>query len=383
LDFKYKPEIFDAIITACLEYQVNQNNSYGPSWTYLYEHVKLSLGRELSSRDFVSHIKNMIIEGILFEIDLGRRGTRKSISLTDNAKRLHGLGILGQSKQEVNCKKVLQLLIFFHLIRPPKLISEKTLYNILSSFSISRRDLVRYIESHFHHLSNGYTETNYKPVNDYKFRIVETYVGEKKITRYYCKRISFTVDDVIRYTKIHKKVAIDIDNTRTFPFIKNIRFPKLTDSEIKKAFDILKRYNIISPTLNSFDEPGKQIAFIISDNELQDFIRHIWHVRNLELERLDKKLTTLRGPTEEEKKWLELTYGSNYASIIVHDATRTRNGRWNKRKYALTQIEKRIESLENRINQQILNIKETYLKIIERFDFPPNIVEGICLNKIF
>jgi hypothetical protein len=85
----------------------------------------------------------------------------------------------------------------------------------------------------------------------------------------------------------------------------------------------------------------------------------------------------------EEKEWLEVTYGSNYASIIVYDRTRIRNERWKKEKHALTQIEGRIESLEDRINQQILNIKETYRKVIARFNFPPDLLEGICLNKVF
>ena len=180
LGFKYKPEIFHAIIIACLGYQGNQNNSHGPTWTYLWEHTKQSLGWKLSPRDFSSYYKNMIIDNILFENNPGRRGTRKSISLTENAKILHNLGILGKSKQEVSTKKILQLLIFFHLTKPPKLISEETLHKILSSFSLSQRDLVRYLESHFHLLNNGYTETNYEPINDYKFRMVDTYIDEKE-----------------------------------------------------------------------------------------------------------------------------------------------------------------------------------------------------------
>ncbi|CAN5157260.1 hypothetical protein BH18THE2_BH18THE2_18980 [soil metagenome] len=49
----------------------------------------------------------------------------------------------------------------------------------------------------------------------------------------------------------------------------------------------------------------------------------------------------------------------------------------------VARIEERIESLEDRINQRILNINKKYKKVIERFDFPPDMLEGICLNKIF
>jgi hypothetical protein len=147
---------------------------------------------------------------------------------------------------------------------------------------------------------------------DYKFRIVETYDRDKKMTLYYYKRISFLVEDIIKYIKRYKKVAID--NTKLFPFIKRIRFPKVTEEEIKKVFDTLRDENIIRPTQNIFDKSDRHIAFIISDDDLQGLINQTWRTRNLEL-KLQKKLTYLEGPTKEEKEWLELTYGSNQANI--------------------------------------------------------------------
>jgi hypothetical protein len=53
-------------------------------------------------------------------------------------------------------------------------------------------------------------------------------------------------------------------------------------------------------------------------------------MRNLELERLHKKLTYLEGPTKEEKEWLEITYSSNQASIIIHSTSYIRNEMQNK-----------------------------------------------------
>jgi hypothetical protein len=68
-------------------------------------------------------------------------------------------------------------------------------------------------------------------------------------------------------------------------------------------------------------------------------------MRNLELERLHKKLTYLEGLTKEEKEWLEITYGSNQASIIIHIRNRGNS--------VVTHIETRIESLKDRIDQRI------------------------------
>lgn len=371
--FKYKQDIFQAVIDTYIENQ-QKNDSEGRSWTDLHERVKERLGRNLSPRDFSSHVKNMINEGILLKEDTGQRGKRVSISLTKNAKRRQSLGILGQGQQELKSKKILQLIIFFHLVKPPQLISRKNLDKLFSSLSVSQKDLVT--ESHFHTLATGYTETNYKPIKDYKFRVVETYDRDKKMTLYYYKRISFLVEDIIKYIKRYKKVAID--NTKLFPFIKRIRFLKVTEEEIKKVFDTLRDENIIRPTQNIFDKSDRHIAFIISDDDLQGLINQMWRIRNLELEKLQKKLTYLEGPTEKEKEWLELTYGSNQASIIIHKMFCIRNqSRGN------GHIETRIESLEDRINQRILNINEKYRRVIEKFDFPPDILNGICLNKIF
>lgn len=371
--FKYKQDIFQAVIETYIENQ-QKNDSEGLSWTDLYERVKQRLGRNLSPRDFSSHVKNMINEGILLKEDTGQRGKRVSISLTKNAKRRQSLGILGQGKQELNNKKILQLLIFFHLVKPPQLISRKNLDKLFSSLSVSQKDLVT--ESHFHTLATGYTEINYKPIKDYKFRVVETYDRDKKMTLYYYKRISFLLEDIIKYIKRYKKV--EIDNTKLFPFIKRIRFPKVTEEEIKKVFDTLRDENIIRPTQSTFDKSDRYMAFIISDDDLQGLINQTWYIRNLELEKLQKKLTYLEGPTKKEKEWLELTYGSNQASIIIHKMSCIRNqSRGN------GHLETRIESLEDRINQRILNINEKYRRVIEKFDFPPDILNGLCLNKIF
>ncbi|CAN5157304.1 hypothetical protein BH18THE2_BH18THE2_18990 [soil metagenome] len=281
--FIYKQDIFQAVIDAYIKNQ-QKNDSDGRSWTDLYERVKQSLGRNLSPRDFSSHVKNMINEGILLKEDTGQRGKRVSISLTKNAKRRHSLGILGQGKQELKSKKILQLLIFFHLVKPPQLISRKNLDKLFSSLSVSQKDLVT--ESHFHTLATGYTETNYKPIKNYKFRIVETYDRDKKVALYYYKRISFLVEDITKYTERYKKVAID--NTKLFPFIKHIRFPRITEEEIKKVFDTLRSENIIRPTQNIFDKSDRQIAFIMSDDDLQGLINQTWRIRNLELEKLEK-----------------------------------------------------------------------------------------------
>lgn len=140
--YEYKQDIFQAITEAYLNNQrksgLSEDDSDGRSWTTLYECVKKSLGRILSPRDFCTHIDKMTKDGILSKDDSGRRGTRVSISLTKDAKKLHNLGILGQSEREVNNKKILQLMVFFHLIKPPQPLSVKTLNKILSFLTFTK-----------------------------------------------------------------------------------------------------------------------------------------------------------------------------------------------------------------------------------------------------
>jgi hypothetical protein len=168
-------------------------------------------------------------------------------------------------------------------------------------------------------------------------------------------------------------------------FINHIHFREVTE-EIKKVMEKLKQENLIKPIQNTFDIYDRQTSFIISDDSLLDLINKIWRIHDLELERLLKKINYVEQPSEKEKEWLKFEYGGNAASIIIHKASRFRKGFIMKNKKVngdVTRIQRRIEGLDDRINQRILNINNKYGNIIEKFDFPSNILEGICLMKIF
>jgi hypothetical protein len=49
----------------------------------------------------------------------------------------------------------------------------------------------------------------------------------------------------------------------------------------------------------------------------------------------------------------------------------------------IARMQRRIEGLDDRINERILNINNKYGNIIKKFDFPSNILEGVCLRNIF
>jgi hypothetical protein len=303
-------------------------------------------------------------------------------SLTPTAKKESQFGILGIDSEKEKLRRLYQLLFFFQAIKPPNPISIRKLDSGLSNISISRKDLI--IESHFHILATDYIETNYKPVNSYKFRIVEDFDQGRKITRYYYKQLSFSVQDIIKYMKRQQKTPLD--DIKLTPFINHIHFPKVTKEEIKKAMEKLRQENLIKPIQNTFDRYDRQTSFIISDDSLLDLINQIWRIHDLEFERLRKKITYVEQPSEKEKEWLKFVYGDNAASIVIHKASRFRKEFIMKNKKVnrdIARMQLRIEGLDDRINERILNINKKYEHIIKKFDIPSNILEGVCLRKIF
>jgi hypothetical protein len=176
------------------------------------------------------------------------------------------------------------------------------------------------------------------------------------------------------------------DDIKLTPFINHIHFPEVTKEEIKKVMEKLRQENLIKPIRNTFDRYDRQITFIISDDSLLDLINKIWRIHDLEFERLRQKITYVEQPSEKEKEWLKFVYGDNAASIFTHKATRFRKGFIMKNKKVngdIARMERRIEGLDDRINERILNINNKYGNIIKKFDFPSNILEGVCLKKIF
>jgi hypothetical protein len=187
--------------------------------------------------------------------------------------------------------------------------------------------------------------------------------------------------------KWQQKTPFDaIDDIKLTPSINHIHFPEVTEEELKKAMEKLKQKNLIKPIQNTFDRYDRQTSFIISDDSLLDLINKFWRIHDLEFERFRKKITYVAQPSEKEKAWLKFVYGDNAASIVIYKASRFRKGFIMKNKKVnrdIARIQRRIEGLDDRINERILNINNEYGNIIKKFDFPSNILEGVCLRKIF
>ena len=142
----------------------------------------------------------------------------------------------------------------------------------------------------------------------------------------------------------------------------------------------MRHENLIKPIQNIFDRRDKQITFITSDDSLLHLINKIWGIHELEYERLRKKITYLERPTEKEKEWLRIVYGNNEASIVIHNASRYR--RIVNREIAVVQ-QRRLQGLDDRISNRIIDIHRKYGNVVKKFDSPSDILEDVCLSKVF
>ena len=93
-----------------------------------------------------------------------------------------------------------------------------------------------------------------------------------------------------------------------------------------------------------------------------------------------KKITYMERPTEKEKEWLRIVYGNNEASIVIHNASRYR--RSVNREIAVVQ-QRRLQGLDDRISNRIIDIHRKYGNVVKKFDSPSDILEDVCLSKVF
>jgi hypothetical protein len=71
--------------------------------------------------------------------------------------------------------------------------------------------------------------------------------------------------------------------------------------------------------------------------------------------------------------------------MIIHNVSRFRKEYQKKNKNIehIAHMKVRIETLQDRIDQRIIDINKKYRSVIQKFDFPLNILKDICMRKIF
>jgi hypothetical protein len=382
---KHKEYIFNAIRDGLLEQESKEEQrlSYNALYDKVNRKIKGSRGEGISPRDFSSELKLLVKEKKIQRTedeDSKRKIKPVYLSLTQNAKREHRLGILGIDPEKERLRRLYQLLFFYTAISPIRNISEEQLGKI-------KNELV--IESKIHTVGTNFTEIIYKPKPPAieSFRIITRELsdvrpkGKTKVSHYY-KPWSFLKEEIVNLvvtdTTVRQKRKKS-QNSIVMPFVSSL-FP-FTEGEINKAFDILRDTLLIRPVQ---DLILNQTRFIIADESLQRLVNDIWTIHWLELEILEVKMNYFEPPNEKEIQWLKQIYDENEAMKIIAKAYQTR------RSFSSTTDQDRIKNIQKNmeyynklIDSLIMHVKKKYDTKIQEYGFPSDFIEQVCFRKIF
>jgi hypothetical protein len=374
----HKEDVFEAIKMSLLE---NDNNL---NYSKLYKKVneKLKILREkskvtLSTRDFDSEINVLLNEGLLI-----RRQDDKSknkikpvyFSLSKKAIKQHQFGVLGISREKENLRKLYHLLFFYQVFNPMRRISKKQLDEILSRISVSEKDLV--VDTHSHTVGTNFTQTIYKPVKYIQIQKTElSDLGPSKretAAFYSCRFLSFSEEEIKEYLE-------KSNNDILVPYVNSIDFRKEEiEKQFRRAFGNLRDTRLISLIKDIF--LGKT-RYIFSDESLRDLISKIWNIHEYQLAILRNKMVC-EAPDEIEKLFLERIFGKDEAGKII--------GAANLKRQSISREDQKVKEARDDIendNKIVEGIKRhvtnKYKKVIQEYDFPIDLIEGVTLGKVF
>ena len=366
---KHKQDVFEAIRDSLLK----QNNlNYSKLHENVNEELKLLRNKSkvtLSTRDFDSEIDILLKEGLLHRrIDDKSKNKIKPVyfSLTKRALKQHQFDVLGISQEKQNRLKLYHLLFFYQAFSPIRRISKKELDEILST--VEQKELV--IESHVQIVGTNFTQTIYKPLKYTQIQKTElSEVGPRgKTTVLYSYRsLAFSEDEIMEYLEKSR-------NDRLVPFVNSIDFRKEeAEEQFRKAFDNLKQRYLIKGVVDIF---GKT-RFIVSDDTLRDLINKIWIIHEYELMILDRKMNYLEEPNERERQWLEVVFGKKEAGRMISHAKQNRQ--------SVSGEDKKVNEMGDNIEYEGFKkqVNEKYTKVIEEYCFPTDLIERICIGRVF
>ena len=196
LNFMYKQNIFDAIITVSIENSatgsrnqtrttVMEENNKKDEMNYrqIYDNVVQLVGHSVSYRDFQAHIDKMVNDHILYKDDpTGKRGSTVHYSLTEKGERTYRLKILGTDKAVRKRKNLYQLLLSFQEFKKTDLRTERELGRFLRQIGYSRKDLKEIRTSNW-----GFPKsTIYEPIKGVKIvKWVQSRPSQNSMLLYY------------------------------------------------------------------------------------------------------------------------------------------------------------------------------------------------------
>jgi DNA-binding MarR family transcriptional regulator len=339
------------------------------SFNKLYNTVCQNYQR-ISRTTFSSHLKRLMDEGLIERRDPGIRGTAVYYYPTDYGKRYFRLFPSEEQDKKERFERVYQLLFFFVSKYHEegityRLDSEGQFENFLLRLKISKNDLI--VDSIRHNNSGGAypiekkmyeskTITTFRPIsglNIWKedhhqctwFSLRAMTMGSSHEIRHK-KTYKITHDDhgkIILRPIVKKEEAEDGQIRREKSEIGDFsyyycKFPVggisvsdimdqgefvfehagFTIEEIGRAVELLREEDILRPAKILFGEI--RYSFNPAHEPLKELLKEYWRIPRHILAIMNRIWQNLRGPTPEERKWLELFHGEKVAGEMLRSA---------------------------------------------------------------
>jgi hypothetical protein len=338
----------------------------------LLEYIHKSY-RHISLDTFNSHIKKMLSEDYIGKYDTGERGKKVYYFLTEKTKQMERLKILDfKSKKEIaelnnqseeERRLTAYLVIFFlGLGYDYPLKTEEELKKFLSEAGVSVNDLVLNWNGKPKTLErNGkpYERTVWKTRSDIIISKYEELTPNKNIFYKYSLPGRSAKEALLESERI-------------------LAHANITKAEIEDAFKIAQREGILKIVMKFRNESRYEIA----DKSLLDFICDCWYLFKHILKKLQIVWRTIRGPNDQEIKWLELIKGRKGADAIRMQAYQQRHSlNKSKRKQLVVSTKKEIMYLEEEIQEFITNLVESHTATINKYRFPAERILEIVAPK--
>ena len=352
--FKYRPEIFDAIVVTLIEYGKEIANKV------LYRAVMDRLGINLSKRDYTSHLLNLENDGF---ISKQRKRREMMYDLTKIAKSAHKLNILGLDSNKERLCRLYQFLFLASCLRRAKQISETELDNLLRYYGARREKLVQ--ESCIHTSDSNLYQTMYAEVSSVTISKIElNEEGSTNNVNYYFQEEPFSVKELRSFLT---------SGLRSYPiFVADLRY---FDSEIPNAIQLLSENKIIGLAMSYSNDETK---FSVRGDFLQKMRDLIWVIHSLEMYYLS--LSGSCGElTEREKEGVKLLFGKIEGYKLIKLSSRRK--RPDQRMLCARDLDKLRHTVDTIVDTKVKELYENYAQLVNENYLYHDLLKKILIRK--
>jgi hypothetical protein len=319
-----------------------------------------TLYKKISIDAFNLHLKQMVGSGLISKNGSPERGKRVFYFLTGKAIRKQRLKIFHPSHPEIGTEsdkrlKLYFLMLWFHQSMKAGYVvegnegDEEVVNTILSMVNAPKEDLIIDRKRKIHIGNKHFLITTFKPLSNIDITKKEIIGGPQKGRRR------------VEYGFFPRGVSPE-DLLKPQPLFEDLH---ITSSDIDEAINLLKDEGLISPiTVNS------KITFVITEELLEELISDCWFLYCKVYGQIERALG-IRGPTKEEKIWLERFFGHKRVNEIIRYT-------YNYRRSLSQEVKKhnaRQEEKDNKVFNQWFSeyvgwIYKKYSDVIEKYRVP-------------